>query len=233
MLKFWLMDFKKTILVMGGIFGVFVMLWVLVGYLTVARIEKPRYEVLEKKRDYELRRYDGYILASTFVDREDGESFDDLTNKGFRVLADYIFGNNSVVVEGEDAVGENIAMTSPVIQEPSRVSEEIAMTSPVVQSKGEMGYWMSFVMPSEYTMESLPTPNNDRVKLEEVPGFKAAVLRFSWFVSESKLDKKINELRDRVENDGFEIVGEARIARYDPPWTPAFMRTNEVWFEVK
>ncbi len=227
------MDFKKTILVMGGIFGVFVMLWVLVGYLTVARIEKPRYEVLEKKRDYEVRRYDGYILASTFVEREDGESFDDLTNKGFRILADYIFGNNSTGSGEVDVIGENIAMTSPVIQQPSEVSEEIAMTSPVVQSKGEMGYWMSFVMPSKYTMESLPTPNNDRIKLEEVSEFKAAVLGFSWFVSESRLNKKINQLRESVENDGFEIMGEARIARYDPPWTPPFMRTNEIWFEVK
>lgn len=202
------------------IFGAVALLaiWILVGLIPTLNIEKPSYEVLEDKGFYEIRRYDPYIIAYTEVE----SSLEKASSDGFMTVANYIFGDNTSK--------SKIAMTSPVVQEKS---EKIAMTSPVIQ-EGESGnFKVQFVMPSKYSMEDLPEPNNDKVKLQEVAAKKVAVHRFSWLNSKKKLNKKQKRLLDAVREDGLEVAGEPTFAFYNPPITPPFMRRNEVWVEIK
>ncbi len=195
--------------------------WVAFGYFAVRNIEEPQYVVEEVKDGYEIRNYETYIIARTLVK---GKS-EDALNEGFRVIADYIFGNNTK--------NDSIAMTTPVAQE--KTPEPIAMTVPVAQERGEEAgeFYVSFTMPSKYSMETLPLPNNKLVEIVEVPSEKMAVLRFSGFTSEAKLLAKEKELQAMLERDGFEVLGQAKRAYYNPPFTPPFMKRNEVIFNIK
>ena len=114
-------------------------------------IEEPRYEVLAKDGPFELRQYAPTIVAEVTVPGDR----DAAVNAGFKALAGYIFGAN--------VPKQKIEMTAPVTQEPG---EKIAMTAPVTQqAKG--GEWIvRFVMPSSWTMKTLPKPVDPRVRLE-------------------------------------------------------------------
>ena len=191
----------------------------------MAGIETPKYEVVEERDGYEIRQYAPCIVAEVTVaaDYERG------MNSGFRKLADYIFGNNTAV--GVSGAGK-IAMTAPVIER-KEPGQEIAMTAPVQERAAEEGKrTIAFVMPSEYTMETLPRPNNPEVRIVEVPGRKYAALTFSGSVSEKKMETKKRELADMLARDGLRSVGEPMLCQYDPPWTPPFMRKNEIWMEL-
>ena len=140
-------------------------------------IEEPKYQVLEKDGDIELRAYEPMIVAEVLVDGD----MDRASGKGFRAIAGYIFGDNT----SQSGAEEKIAMTAPVTMSPSeeQMAEKIAMTAPVTmqETEGQSGeQWrVHFVMPSEYTMASLPNPNDERVKLREVEAAKYASIRFS------------------------------------------------------
>lgn len=221
---------KRWTLVLAGLLGVVAMValaaWMAVGYMSVAGIETPAYEVEEVKDGYEVRRYAPHIAAEVTVEGD----FDASMNRGFRSLADYIFGNNAAA-DGEKA---EIAMTAPV-QERSAKGEKIAMTAPVQEQAapdGDEARIVSFVMPSEYTMETLPKPNNPDVRIVEVPEKRFAVLSFSGRAPEAKSQEKKAELTGKLAADGLKAVGEPILCQYDPPWTPPFMRKNEVWIEI-
>lgn len=212
------MNNKKT-MIFGIILGALLVIWVAYGFLSTWKIEQPKYEVLEKNDTYEVREYGKYIVAETEVD----ESYDTATNSGFMLVADYIFGNNTAK--------EKIAMTSPVVQEES---QKIAMTTPVIQeSRGASTYVIQFVLPSKYQMEDLPEPNNKNVKLREVDGRKLAVHRFNWFTPLKRVTNKKEMLVNELKANKIEVVGDPILARYNPPWTPPFMRRNEIWVEIK
>lgn len=197
-------------------------------------IEEPKYTLLEVEGDFELRSYSPKIIAEVVV----SGSMDDASSKGFRLIADYIFGNNT----SRSGSAEKISMTAPVAIEPqvlgSSKSEKIAMTAPVSVEpleKSEQSeehikpQWrVHFVMPSEYTLETLPSPNNSAVKLREVPPLKYAVIRFSGFAGETKVANKTAELIIWLESKNIEPTGQAELARYNPPWTLPFLRRNEV-----
>jgi len=180
--------------------------------------EEPTYTILEQSGSFELRRYDPMIVAETLV----SGSMDDASSSGFRLIADYIFGNNTV----QNGGNSKISMTAPVTM--TAQSEEISMTAPVSMEKSAGQWRVHFVMPREYTLDTLPIPNNPAVKLREIPATNYAVLRFSGFAGESKVAAKTAELKAWLEERDIEPFGNPELARYNPPWTLPFFRRNEV-----
>jgi len=199
----------------------------LLGVLPVTAMatEEPKFDVVTKDGDIELRQYAPMVVAETFVDG----SQDDASSRGFRVIAGYIFGDNKRA--GQSA--EKIAMTAPVTIEKQDASQKIAMTAPVTLEQQGNRWRVHFVMPSAYKLADLPKPNNAAVTLREIPGRKVAALRFSGFAGEDKVATKTAELRDWIAARGMTAAGAAQLARYDPPWTLPFMRRNEILTEVK
>jgi hypothetical protein len=191
--------------------------------LPAAAIEEPRFESLRSSGDFELRRYEPMIVAETFVQGDLSQASGD----GFRVIAAYIFGNNASV-RGQG--GEKVAMTAPVTMEAT--PEKIAMTAPVTTEAAGGRYRLHFVMPSAYTMETLPRPLDSRVRLREIPAHRMAVVRFSGFAGEEKVRAKTDELLGWMRTEGLEPAGAPQLARYDPPWTLPFLRRNEVMVPV-
>ena len=119
-------------------------------------------------------------------------------------------------------------MTSPVETRAADASQRIAMTSPVETRDVDGERTMQFVMPSEYALADLPVPDDPRVRLSERPGEVVAALRFSGRLSPEDAERMRAEALRAVRDAGLEVVGDARIARYDPPWTLGFLRRNEI-----
>jgi SOUL heme-binding protein len=185
-------------------------------------IEEPKYIVLEKAPPFEVRSYAPMILAQTQVDGD----LDEASSQGFRLVAAYIFGQNQV--------SQKIAMTAPVaVEEQVNKSAKIAMTVPV-NIEESAGQWIvSFVMPSEYTMETLPKPLNPKVQLIQMPAIKRAVITFSGFYNEQKVADKTLELEEWIKTKNLQATGVPKFARYNPPWTLPFMRRNEIMIDLR
>ena len=122
-------------------------------------------------------------------------------------------------------------MTSPVIEK-SAASESIAMTTPVVASLEGESRTITFGMPSSYTLETLPVPNDSRVQIVTIPEKKMAVIRFSWMRSNTRVESKKKELLEQLKKDEITVVGEPQYAGYNAPWTPPWMMRNEVMVEI-
>ena len=180
--------------------------------------EEPSYTVIEQSGDFELRTYSPMIIAETQVPGP----MDDASSAGFRLIADYIFGNNT----SREGGNEKISMTAPVTMKPA--SEKIRMTVPVSMEQTGEQWRVYFVMPSQYTLDTLPTPNNPAVRLREVPASNYAVIRFSGLVGEEKLAAKTTELMTWLVDKDITPIGQPELARYNPPWTLPFLRRNEV-----
>ena len=182
-------------------------------------LEIPKYQVLKSEESIEIRLYEPMIIAEVKVegDRDEGSQ-----QAGFRLIADYIFGNNKVK--------KDIAMTAPVEQQKS---QKIAMTAPVEQQSAD-GLWIiRFVMPSEYNLEDLPKPNNDKVDLKEIEEKKFIVIQFSGRISDKNIKKHEKKLMDYIKENDITAAGSAKYAFYNPPWTLPFLRRNEVMFEIE
>jgi len=226
---------KKTMNILIIVIGVVFVGWFLYSWLPVRGIEEPAYSVASQADGYEIREYAPYVIAETTI--SGAKSRDDAARKGFPIVAGYIFGDNTakdkiamtVPVNTEADDSEKIAMTTPVN------IEKIAMTAPVnTEAEDTEGtYKVSFVMPSKYTLATLPTPNDNRVELREVPARKVAVKRFSWSSSEATFKKQEAELLMALARDGVETIGATNIARYNTPWTIPFMLRNEVQIEIR
>jgi len=182
-------------------------------------IEKSKYRVIEKEGKCEIRQYQPQVVAETVVEAD----FDKAGNVAFRRLFNYISGENRKKV--------SIAMTAPVNQKSS--SEKIAMTAPVNQQQSEGNYIVSFLMPSKYTMETLPEPLDSSVRLRQIPARKIAAVRYSGSWSREKYEQKKNLLEEFIKNKDLKIKGQDIFARYDPPFQIPFFRRNEVLFEVE
>lgn len=193
-------------------------------------IEEPAFKIVLKAEAFELRQYAPILIAETLVEGD----MDEASNKGFRKIADYIFGNNRSNQSGNSG---KIAMTAPVTIEPQ--SEKIAMTAPVTLSTtgadlSKAKQWrVHFVMPSQYTMSSIPQPNNPDVKLKEVPGKLFAVHSYTGFNTMAKVQSKTDELLEWVQQKNFKPLGTPQLSRYDPPWTLPMFRRNEIMMEVE
>lgn len=181
-------------------------------------VEETQYRLISKTNNFEIREYPTYIVAETDVDGK----LEDAGNKAFKKLFGYISGKNRS--------REKIAMTAPVKQKLS--SEKIAMTAPVKQLQTEGGWIVSFTMPNGYTMETLPTPENPDVRLRQLESHRVASVQYSGTWSEERYLKYLQELESWIEENGLIILGEPIWARYNPPFTPWFLRRNEILIPV-
>lgn len=208
--------------------------------VTAMATEEPKFEQLTQDGDYELRRYPAFIVAETWVDGD----MDAASSQGFRAIADYIFGNNKSAATAGAEASAKIAMTAPVTLEPAAPAQKIAMTAPVTLEpeaaatgtpaalQGAKRWRVHFVMPSEYTLATLPQPNNPAVALREVPAKTWAVLRYSGFNSEARVQEHTNDLLAWINARQLVPVGNPQLARYDPPWTLPMFRRNEIMVEI-
>ena len=183
----------------------------------MSNVEKPDYKVVQSEQNIEIRQYDPMIIAEVEVEGKREDAIRD----GFRLLADYIFGNNTV--------DQNISMTAPVQQ---KENQKIAMTTPVQQQLTGKSWRISFVMPSKYTIDSLPVPNNNRVRLKEILTKKFVVIEFSGTNSNENVIEHKNQLMNYIEANQIKIIGSPKYAFYNTPWTLPFLRRNEVMIEI-
>ena len=212
---------KKTIIVVSTIITVAIFLWILWSFLVVNNLEEPQFNIIKKMNWYETRQYSDYIVAEVEVTWDQNTAL----NTGFRLLAGYIFLWNSR--------NDSIAMTVPV-SEQVKEWEQISMTTPVSNTIWENGKRIiQFSMPSKYTLEDLPTPNNSRVSLKKIPWYKAAVLRYSWYASEQKVEKMKDTLLTLLSQDKQEMISEAVSAQYNPPLSFPLTRRNEIIIRIK
>lgn len=199
--------------------------WIMWAFAEVVMAtEEPNYQVVETAGAFELRAYPPMVVAETWVEG----SLDQASRKGFKRLADYIFGNN----RARNGASEKISMTAPVGMSAagtSATSEKISMTAPVtMQQMPDQQWHMYFVMPAKYTLQTLPIPNQADVTLREVPARRVAVLRFSGLAGEEKTAEKTAELLTWLSHKNITPLGKAELARYNPPWTLPFLRRNEI-----
>ena len=208
----------KTKTVFGSTWFFFVLfnLFMLAGPLMA--IEEAPYRVIEKDGDFELRQYAPYIVAETLVEGD----FSEVGNEGFRRLFDYI--------QGENRRRQSIPMTAPVAQEAA--SEKIPMTAPVGQEKASGKWRITFVMPSSYTLETLPEPLDPRIRLTEIPGGLMAAHRYSGTWGKERYEAKERRLREFIAEKGLRSEGEPVFARYNSPFMLWFLRRNEVLIPV-
>ena len=207
---------KKKWTMITSIIALILIVGVLAGPV-MSDVEKPDYKVIQSEQNIEIRQYEPMIIAEVEVE---GKREDAIRN-GFRLLADYIFGNNTVQ--------QVISMTAPVQQ---KENQKIAMTAPVQQQSTGKSWRMSFVMPSKYSMDSLPKPNNDRVRLKEILTTKFVVVDFSGTNSNENIAEHEKQLLNYIEANKLKITGSPKYAFYNAPWTLPFMRHNEVMIEI-
>jgi hypothetical protein len=190
----------------------------LIGGGSAMAVEQAPYRVLEKEGDCELREYAPQILAEVIVDG----NLEDAGNKAFNLLFRYISGDNRTRAK--------IAMTAPVSQESA--PEKIAMTAPVAQQAAPGGWAVSFMMPASYTLETLPIPTNPRVTIRPIPARRVAAIRYSGTWDETRYRKNLARLESWLGKRGLTAGGAPVWARYNPPFTPWFLRRNEVLIPV-
>ena len=190
-----------------------------VGWWVMAKVDEPKF-VLETADDAcEVRRYDARVVAETHVvgDREQA------ANEAFRRLAGYIFGGNTT--------NAKIAMTAPVGQ--TAEGRKLAMTAPVGQTAtGNDNWTVSFTMPEGETLATLPTPDDARVILRELAPTRVAVVKFSGRWTDDSFTAHAEQLRSWLSARGLRGSGEIEVNRYNAPWTPWFLRRNELWLTL-
>jgi hypothetical protein len=189
-----------------------------IGVLNAMAIEEAEYEVIEKTGNFEIRDYASHILAETVVEG----GLEDAGSKAFNKLFRYISGANRS--------RSKVAMTAPVSQQPT--GEKIEMTAPVGQQRADDRWAVSFMMPQAYTLDTLPQPEDPSITLREVPARRMAAIRYSGFWSEKNYYRYKTELEAWIESMTLTITGEAIWARYNAPFTPWFLRRNEVLIPI-
>ena len=187
-------------------------IWLLIGIVILAavlwgplmsNVEQAKYDVIETHGSIEIREYTPMIVAEVSVSGDREKAISD----GFRMIADYIFGNNIS-------------------------SQKVAMTAPVTQQGSKADWVVRFVMPSGYTMQMLPKANNPEVSLKEIAGKRFAVIRFSGLAKSNSLETHTKELKAFILAQDLQAVTKATYAFFNPPWTLPFLRRNEVMIEI-
>lgn len=187
-------------------------------------LEQPQYTVIQKSELYEIRKYEPYIVAEVVVPGPESEA----GGQAFSLLGGYIFGKN----KGE----RKLEMTAPVVQTPVAApasSTKIEMTAPVVQTPTQNGFLVQFMMPTAFTLATLPEPTDAKVKLREVAGKTVAAHQYSGGWSQSNYDEHLNILKAALTKAGVKTQGEPMYSRYNGPMTPWFLRKNEIWLNVQ
>lgn len=211
----------KTYSIIWIILIIVIIIWIIWTILIVKNIEEPNYKRVENKKWYSIREYSNYIVAEVEVTWPQDEAL----SNGFRLLAWYIFWWNTKK--------QSIAMTAPV-NDIENSSEKIAMTVPVSETITENNSRIiQFSMPSKFTLSSLPIPNNEKVKIREISWYKAAVLQYTWYATESKIEKMKQKLITYLNNDNIQINGNIISAQYNPPLSFPLLRKNEIIIPIK
>lgn len=187
----------------------------------LSALEEPKYSVLKEYENFEIRNYDSYLVAEVDIEG----SYNKTGNEAFRILAGYIFGDNQSSTK--------MNMTAPVESEAIQPSERMNMTAPVFSNKNINGYTYRFVMESKYTQETLPVPNNSKIRITEIKDRVMAVISFSGRWSQKNFEKHEQILVNDLKNEGIGVASEAIYARYNAPFTPWFLRRNEIMFEIE
>ncbi len=180
----------------------------------MGKADQPKYEVLESYEDIELRSYESMLIAEVCVCGARKEAI----RNGFKVLADYIFGNNK---PPKNALASHSK------------GEKIAMTAPVMQEEYGPDWKIRFAMPNHYRYETLPKPNRSDIKIIEIPAKQFAVVRFSGLATDEKIRLRSLELQNFISAMRWLPLGQPILAFYDPPWTLPFLRRNEIMIEVE
>lgn len=209
----------------------------ILGKITV---ETPKYETLQTTEEYEIRKYPPSVVAEVTYDPSEMKGNKD---GGFTLLANYI----GALGKPQNTKSETVAMTAPVITKQNDnhvsenpISEKIAMTAPVItkdektDDENKKMVSMQFILPAKYQKaEDAPKPLDEKVVIKEQGEKKYGVVKFSGVANDEVVNEKVVGLRCALEKDGFKVVGEHLLARYNPPWTVPFLRTNEVFIPVE
>lgn len=186
--------------------------------------ETPKYQVISQEGDFEIRQYEPRIIAEVTVPGD----LDSASGDGFRMLAGFIFGNNHLANESEVTVSaersQKISMTAPVTIEPENMEESFS------QSR----QWrVEFTMPNQYTLKTLPIPNNSAIHIKEIPSKTYAVVRYSGLNTEHRINEETQRLFNWISSQNLDMNGTPELARYNPPWTLPMFRRNEVLVAIK
>lgn len=200
---------KKPLKISLALLSVLVLAGSLWGPI-VSNVEKPQYTIIKQNGNIEIRDYPSMIVAETTIQGVREAAI----NEGFRNIAGYIFGGN--------VAGKSIAMTAPVMQQPVKSQEE----------NKQQKWTVRFVMPAEYTFETLPLPKEQNVRLEMLPAQRFAVIRFSGIASEENITKKEYLLKQYIHDNNLKEASTPAYAFYNPPWTLPFLRRNEIMISV-
>lgn len=194
--------------------------FVLSGVSNTMAVEEAQYRLVTKNGYFEVRDYPSHAVAETIVEGD----LEDAGSKAFKLLFGYISGENQPRV--------NVDMTAPVSQQAS--SDRIEMTAPVSQQPTEdnQRWIVAFMMPATTSMDTLPEPVNPKVTLRQVPERRMAVVRYSGFWNEKGYLENKSKLEAWIIENGYTIVGDPIWARYNPPFTPWFMRRNEILMAI-
>jgi effector-binding domain-containing protein len=203
--------------IIGGVILGAIIVSVGAWYIVTQNVETPDYTVVASDGAIEIRDYPPLVVAEV---RRSGDR-QAAASAGFRPLANYIFA--------KDRAGGSISMTAPVTQQ---AAEEIAMTAPVTQTPDGGEWIVRFIMPSKYKLEALPEPASDEVTLTRIPAERRAAIRFSGSWDDALFARKTKELREWLDKRGIEPLGPPTYAYYNDPFTPGFLRRNEVMFAI-
>lgn len=181
-------------------------------------VEQAKYTSVQTDTNVEIRDYAPALIAEVEIHDERSKAL----SEGFRLIADYIFGNN--------LESKKVAMTAPVLQEKS---SNIAMTAPVSEQGDDKSWRVRFVMPGSYTLASLPKPKNPLVKIISLPAKRFVAIRFTGNPNNQDLQQNLEKLTTWIHSHHFKEIGKPVYAFYNPPWTLPFLRRNEVMIEIE
>jgi len=198
-----------------------IIVWIVWSYLAIRTVETPTYDILESRSWYELREYSDYIVAQVQVYWEREEAI----NTWFRLLAWYIFWGNKQ--------NASISMTSPVNNvEESAVN--ISMTAPVNNIKTDSNtHLVQFILPSKYNLQTVPDPNDSRIKIKKVEWYTAAAIKYTLWATDEKIKSNKTKLINYLQRDKLKVAGKVISAQYNPPLSFPLMRRNEIIAEIK
>jgi len=191
---------------------------VILGTVGAMATEEAKYKVVEKSEAFEVRDYEPHLLVETIVD----SSLEEAGNLAFMKLFRYITGANQA--------SNSIAMTAPVSQEVR--GKQISMTAPVGQERAKGGWAVSFMMPANYTLQTLPLPTDSTLSIRAVPSQRIAAVQYSGTWSQKNYLKNKEQLETWIKSKGYTVTGEPVWARYNPPFTLWFLRRNEVLIPI-
>jgi hypothetical protein len=222
----------KILTIVLVILAVIIAVYFAYSYFSSKGVGEPSFTVNKQHGAISIRQYSPMLIAEVTTTGNRKQAI----NSGFRVLANYIFGNNTS--SGQD----KIAMTAPVMQQSTKIdmtapvmqqSTKIDMTAPVMQTSSSDGSWnIRFVMPKKFTMDTLPKPNNTAIKILIQPAEQFIVIKFSGLATSDNLQTHQKKLEKYIQEHNIKISGSAVYAFYNPPWTIPFMRRNEIMFKL-